>query len=223
MRQAVIRWVPLYLILSFALLASAEVKITIGHNTPQNANTDFHFSEVPPPSSKDAAADAKLAIVVGGPDGNSGGLAALTDGHLPTMPDEPSANFFFEQGEPGGRFLIDLGHNIDIAQVNTYSWHTDTRAPQLYNLYVSDGSGADFELHPDEHTDPATRGWKLLAAVDTRPKSGVMGGQYGVSISDSSGSLGQYRYLLFDCAETEARDDFGNTFYSEVDVVEVKK
>jgi len=27
-----------------------------------------------------------------------------------------------------------------------------------------------------------------------------------------------YRYLLFDCYATENSDDYGNTFYSEVDV-----
>jgi hypothetical protein len=58
-----------------------------------------------------------------------------------------------------------------------------------------------------------------VANVDTRPASGPDGGQYGVSISDSSGSLGQFRYLLFDMARTEDRDPFGNTFYSEIDVV----
>jgi hypothetical protein len=55
--------------------------------------------------------------------------------------------------------------------------------------------------------------------VDTRPRQGEGGGQYGVSITDASGVLGKYRYLLFVCVATEADDDWGNTFYSEVDVV----
>ena len=58
-----------------------------------------------------------------------------------------------------------------------------------------------------------------MASVDTRPRQGVGGGQYGVSISASSGALGKYRYLLFDSVPTEYEDPFGNTFYSEVDVV----
>src|SRR5207244_5303969 len=55
--------------------------------------------------------------------------------------------------------------------------------------------------------------------VDTRTKSGDGGGQYGVSISDSDGVLGKYRYLLFDMSRTENEDPFGNTFYSEITVI----
>jgi len=43
------------------------------------------------------------------------------------------------------------------------------------------------------------------------------------SISDPAGALGKYRYLLFDIVATEMEDDWGNTFYSEVDVVAKKK
>src|SRR5262249_19351585 len=51
-------------------------------------------------------------------------------------------------------------------------------------------------------------------------KEGAGGGQYGVSISDSEGSIGSYRYVLFDMARTENQDPFGNTFYSEIDVID---
>ena len=50
-----------------------------------------------------------------------------------------------------------------------------------------------------------------------------MGGQYGVSVADSNGAaIGRYRYLLFDIFRTESDDAFGNTFYSEIAVVEKK-
>ena len=48
----------------------------------------------------------------------------------------------------------------------------------------------------------------------------LMGGQYGVSISDSIGAIGSYRYLLFVTSRTEDHDDWGNTFYSEIDVID---
>src|SRR5579864_5219770 len=67
---------------------------------------------------------------------------------------------------------------------------------------------------------PATCGWKLIATVDTRPKHGDSGGQYGVSISDSSGTLGKFRYLLFDSIPSEDDDPWGSTFFSEINVVE---
>jgi hypothetical protein len=60
----------------------------------------------------------------------------------------------------------------------------------------------------------------VLATVDTRPNDETNdGGQWGVSISDAAAGLGKFRYLLFDCYITEAADDFGNTFYSEIDVI----
>ena len=36
--------------------------------------------------------------------------------------------------------------------------------------------------------------------------------------TDSNGSLGKFRYFLFDISPTENRDPFGNTFYCEIDV-----
>ena len=63
-----------------------------------------------------------------------------------------------------------------------------------------------------------TCGWQFIATVSTL-KDGEEGGQYAVSVTNSNGNLGKYRYLLFDCYVTEMNDDWGNTFYSEVDVV----
>jgi len=114
---------------------------------------------------------------------------------------------------------MDLGNAIEIVQVNTYSWHPNTRGPQVYKLWASDGTDAKFNAEPKGSIDPTTCGWKLIAVVDTRSKEGNDGGQYGVSIQNSSGSLGKFRYLLFDCFVTETADDWGNTFYSEVDVI----
>jgi hypothetical protein len=59
----------------------------------------------------------------------------------------------------------------------------------------------------------------LIATIDTRPEKGEGGGQYGVSITDTTGNLGKFRYLLFDSVPTELDDPFGNTFFSEVDVL----
>jgi hypothetical protein len=110
----------------------------------------------------------------------------------------------------------------DIASVNSYSWHPGTRAPQVYRLYASDGADPNFNLMPGVKIDPSTCGWREIAFVDTRKQEGDRGGQYGVSIADTSGSLGRYRYLLFDVYETESDDPWGNTFYSEIDVVAKK-
>ncbi|MEO8381917.1 MAG: glycoside hydrolase family 47 protein, partial [Acidobacteriota bacterium] len=58
-----------------------------------------------------------------------------------------------------------------------------------------------------------------LAFVDTRQTHGDEGGQYVVTIAGDQGKLGRFRYLLFDAFETESEDAWGQTFYSEVDVL----
>ena len=175
---------------------------------------------MPPPASNDAASKAKFTLVDGRRDDAGGELTVLHDGKLPTEEDQPERNFFFAQGQDGGRLAIDLGKAIEVKQVNTYSWHPGTRGPQVYKLYAADGAAPGFNAEPKKGTDPAKCGWKLVAAVDTRPGSGEAGGQYGVSVSDSAGAIGKYRYLLFDISATEKDDAFGNTFYSEINVID---
>ncbi len=196
----------------------AEVKVAVERNANTTAEPEFKFKNIPGPVRGDAASKLKFTIVDGRSDPNGSNIRKLTDGMLPEEEDDPGANFFFEAGTDGGRLQLDLGSIIDIKQVNSYSWHTATRAPQVYTLYAADGAADGFNPAPKRGTDPATCGWKRLANVDTRPKTGRPGGQYGVSIADSAGSLGKYRYLLFDVSPTEDRDQFGNTFYSEIDV-----
>ena len=213
-------WVMSAMVLmGMAAVARGEVKVTVDYNSVATASAAFRFKTVPAPVKNDAGAGAVMTLVAGESDGNGADLAALTDGLVPKEEDEPAANFFFDAGTLGGRFRMDLGSVIGIDQVNTYSWHPNTRGPQVYKLYASDGTGTGFNAAPKEGVDPAGCGWKLIATVDTRPPQGDGGGQYGVSIADSSGPLGKFRYLWFVCIATEADDDWGNTFYSEVDVV----
>ena len=207
------------IVLLAGLISRAEVKAIVERNQGEQATGAFKFKKVPAPSTNDAATKAKFEIVEGDQDQAGGDLDKLHDGKLPTEEDQPAENFFFAQNADGGRILIDLDQPTEIKQVNTYSWHTDTRAPQVYKLYASDGKSGEFEPKPKREKDPEKVGWKLIASVDTRPKDGAPGGQYGVSVSDSEGALGKYRYLLFDIHRTESDDPFGNTFYSEIDVV----
>jgi len=159
-------------------------------------------------------------VVDGEADSNSGGLDKLHDGKLPGDADQPEENFFFQAGSDGGRLQVDLGHAISVRQVNTYSWHPGTRGSQIYKLYAADGVATNFNAAPKTGTAPGQCGWKLVASVNTKPKSEDGGGQYGVSIASTGGDLGNFRYLLFDISATERDDDFGNTFFSEIDVVD---
>jgi hypothetical protein len=216
--------VPALLAASIVLMpisvSLAEVKIVVERNSNDHAGAGFAFKNIPAPSQNDAATQATFTLVEGRRDGNSGDLDKLHDGRTPTEEDQPAENFFFSAGTDGGRLLIDLGRAVEIKQVNTYSWHANTRGPQVYRLYGSDANAAAFDARPKRGTDPETCGWRLVARVDARPAEREPGGQYGVSISGSGGILGRYRYLLFDIARTEEADPFGNTFYSEIDVVD---
>ncbi len=203
------------------LLAHAEVAVTVGHNQNDDATAAFKFKNVPSPSAGNAAMRAKFTIVDGDIDPNSGDLSKLNDGKLPDTEDQPDENFFFNAGTSGGRLEADLGGVIGIKQINTYSWHSNTRGPQVYKLYASDGASKDFNVAPTNGVNPETCGWKLIATVNTKAKDDDdNGGQYGVSISDTNGTVGKYRYLLFDIASTESDDDFGNTFFSEINVID---
>lgn len=211
----------LSLILFAASVAvNAQTKITIDHNTGAAINAEWKFKSVPSPAKSDAATNARLLVVDGPVDGNSAGVEALTDGIFPNSDDQPRRNFFIAPGSGGARVLMDLGKITNVAQINSYSWHPGSRGPQVYRVWVSDGSSASFNEAPKANVDPRSCGWRVLATVDTRSNDETRdGGQWGVSITDASGSLGKFRYLLFDCYVTEVADDFGNTFYSEIDVL----
>jgi len=204
-------------VLAVAGAARGEVTAAVGHNpSPQSA--EFKFDAVVPPSANDAGAKAKFTVVDGTPDQNGGGVSALNDGRVPAGEDVPRANFFFAAGTDGGRVVADLGAAIDVKQVNTYSWHRADRGPQVYKLYGSDGTAPGFNAGPKKGTDPATAGWTLVAAVDTR-KQGAAGGQHAASVGGDK-PLGKFRYLLFDISRTGTADGFDNTFFGEIDVVD---
>jgi hypothetical protein len=209
-------------LMSFALLLQDHIKISVDRNSNTTATSAFRFKSVPPPAKDDAAANAKVMLLDGDVDPNGAALSGLTDGLAPTTEDQPGASIFFTAGTGGGRFRIDLGKAIEIAQINTYSWHPGSRGPQVYRVWGSDESNPKFNAEPRGTIDLASCGWTQIALVDTRSSQGQDGGQYGVSISSSLGSLGTYRYLVFDCYVTEVADNWGNTFYSEVDVVAKK-
>ena len=204
--------IPIWLML---MLLFSDVKVTFDRNSNSTATREFKFKNIASPAKDDAAANAKLTLIDGDLDQGSAELAALVDGRLPHDEDEPGSNVYFRAGSSGGRFRMDFATPIDIAQVNTYSWHPNSRGPQLYKLYASDGSDPKFNPDPKRGIDPASQGWKFIALVSTLPEQGDDGGQYAASVSN----VGKYRYLLFDCYVTELYDNWGNTFYSEIDVI----
>lgn len=208
-------------LLSLTTIGAATVQVD--HVPPKEATADTPYTNVPAPSANDTATLAQFSLVDGSIPPGSGGLSALHDGRMPANSDAPGTCCFFQGGTLEARVKIDLGRAINIAQINTYSWHKGSRAPQFYRVFGSDGSASDFNAAPKVGVNPAKCGWTAIATVDTRPaKPHDMGGRDAVSVSDPSGSLANYRYLLFEMFVTETVDMYGHTFYGEIDVIEKK-
>lgn len=211
------------------LLAAAFVSGTTLHAAPavvaghSPADAGFRVGKVSTPAVDDAAARATLELVDGRADAASGPLTVLTDGKIPADQDSPRENFFFAMNTGGGRLRMDLGAVIPLKSIGTYSWHPGGRGPQVYEVFAADGSARDFNPAPKQGSDPSRAGWQRIAKVDTRPRQGSGGGQHGVEILQEDGKLlGEFRYLLFDIARTDDADPHGNTFFSEIDVVDAR-
>lgn len=209
--------VPLWCaLLATAPARAAEVTIQTGHSRDDAA---FKLDPVPAPAVDDAATGATFKIIGGTADPNSrAGLDALHDGKVPSGDDDPGSNFFFAREPAKGRLLIDLGKLTDIKSVDTYSWHQGGRAGQHYTLYAADGSASGFQAEPAAGTDPEKAGWTLLGKVDTAEKGP---GQHAVEFSGGKdGTLGKNRYLLLETSPNEDASGFGQTFFSEIDVID---
>lgn len=68
----------------------------------------------------------------------------------------------------------------------------------------------------------ASATWSPFDSAGRMPATEMLPATIGVRINDAGGTLVRYRYLLFDFFDTEGDDNWGNTFYSEVDVLERK-
>lgn len=198
-------------------VASIQAKVRMRYSSQ---GVDFRFDDVPRPMENDAASSARFALIDSEFDRSGGGPVVLNDGRIPTGADQSKNNFCFRKGSQGGRILVDLGRAVSIKEVNSYSWHSGVRAPQVYAVYGADEESKDFVVDPARGVDPATVGWRRLASVDTRTQSGAGAGQYGVSISAENGTLGSYRFLLFLISVAKPDDPLGNTSYSEIDVID---
>ncbi len=211
--------IPLRLLAVTLALAIPNVRaeekplITARHSA---GGTGFKIEPLLPPASNDAATGATFTLVDGQRDPNGGSLDVLHDGKVPGGDDDPAANFFLARGTKSARLAVDLGRSIAVQSVATYSWHGGVRGPQHYQLYATDGAAKDFNAAPAAGTDPAACGWQLLASVDTRAAGG---GQHVISIA-AAAPLGTFRHLLFDLRPSSDSDVFGQTFFSEIDIVD---
>lgn len=199
---------------SLSLAATLKVESAFSEK-----DSDFRVEPVVPPSTNDAAKDAKFTIIDGRPARRRGDpTAVLHDGRVPSEAEERGQNFSFEEAT-GGRIVVDLGKPISIKEINTYSWHPEARGPQNYELFAAKGDEANFSDSPKRPTDPTTASWVSLTKVNTTEKG--KGGQHLVSIRNTeTGPVGEYRYLLFDIQPATAGEPMTNTTFNEIDVVD---
>ncbi len=173
------------------------------------SNTDFTAGSnpIPNPSATDLAQSATFSVTGSLPHPASGTVSVLNNGVLQPGNDDPGNSYFSDAAaatmtapaQNGDYTLtIDLGLRAFISSINTYSRHNGdgTRAPQDYSLLGSlDGV----------HFTPITSVSNTFAG----------GGAYGNSITDTTGTIGLYRYLEFQIVPPNGSS---GSFYSEIDV-----
>ena len=181
-------------------------------------NGTFVFDTVPSNSSTDLA-NGILPTLVGALN-NSSSLANLTNGPAQLALANNISESTVANNGASPRFIIDLGSVKAVKEFNTYSAHSGERAAQKYTLYVATGAEPGFNAAPVTAVDPTTVGWTLLADVDTTPLGVTGNAQHGVSVRDSTGKLGDYRYFMMAVLPVGTLAT-ARTNYGEADVVAV--
>jgi Peptidase of plants and bacteria len=211
----------LYGLLSFFVAVSiggdgvAEVEVT---SELSQDGSYFRFENVPLPAIDDAGSKGKWTVIAGQMDANSGSIECLFDGRVPTAADQPSENFFFAAVTPNGLIALDLDKVTEVAEIVSYSWHADSRAPQFFAVYAATGDEPGFAFPDSIDGISKTPCWKKIASANSG-QANQSGGQHAVRISDPDATLGNFRHLLFEMNATEPGNRFSHTFFSEIDVI----
>lgn len=192
---------------------------------PGTESKAFTFPTIPPPSRNDYADASKGMARVSVPTGKllqrpnwEVNPLSLLDGKGQSVPDSPKESVFLEK-EDGtyGNLLIDLGKEIGIERVNSYSWHQHpkvkshkNRARQVFTLY-----GFKDKKLPNSGLPASESGWNRIARVNSDHFFDVhkdidRPAQQACSIFASKGKIGFFRYLLIEV--------HGPTFFGEIDV-----
>lgn len=205
------------------LLGSAAVMASPWVRTEQlnPADPAWRFKTLPLPSKSDLATGAQVTMAGNRFEPAAADGSVLVNGRLPEDSlDLTEAALLSNANADGGNLVIDLGKPQRIAAVACYSWHEwdvdqGSRGPQVFTLYGS----------AEDHPDPTRLAeWTKLADVDTRPnRTGAnWNGQHGALISDTSGTLGDFRHLMFvlrrTCSPLQPSPNQTGTLFAEIDV-----
>jgi len=190
-----------------ALMVSCLVAQAVTINSYNNWTT------VPNNTTGDVALGKTVTLCDGSLQGDSQPVSALTDGLWQTSNDNP-AHSVYVAWAGNARVSIDLTQTPAITEIDTWSWHSGVRAPQEYYVWgaaspSATGTGLTFASYAFGGTGLAGAGYTLIGHVATGTASGQWTTQF-------SGSIGSYRYLVFDIAPSPNAG--AGTFYGEIAV-----
>jgi hypothetical protein len=134
-------------------------------------------------------------------------LPRLNDGEMSLTDDDTRRSTWLDGGP--ARLVMDLGAEIDIDRINTFSRHRSDRAPQKFVLYGACGTSL-----PDPAARTLGAAWQRIGAVDTTPLG--QGGMHVSSIAAQREFLGRFRCLLWVLEPINKADQ--GTFLTEIDV-----
>jgi hypothetical protein len=209
------------------------IRIETGDETPA-----FQFPTIPPPTDSDFAdqrqGNTSVEWLPTDPTDKrnhlappSGPVDLVIDGRAQSGEDEPAESLFFRDGA-NGLILIDLGREVPVSKINTYSWHRNLEAPDLrrraVQRYTLWGCGA--EKPPAQPNSEINAGWTRIARVNTDAFFGVREEpdrppQQACSIfSGGNKAIGSFRYLLFEVSPTPMPEGMRprHTFFGEIDI-----
>ena len=202
--------------------ASFYANIEVRTEQLNPASLEWRFKDVPRPSKSDVAQEAKVTLSGNSREPAAADCSVLVNGRMPSDSlDLSEGNLLSNANADGGSILIDLRKVQPVVALNTYSWHEfnvdqGSRGPQVYALY---GSGAEEQPGPKNLS-----AWTKIADVDTRPNTtgAKWNGQHGVSITSSTGKIGDFRYLMLVLQRTrsplQSNVNMTATLFSEIDV-----
>jgi hypothetical protein len=201
------------------------IRIESGDGSPA-----FRFPSIESPTDTDYAdfsqGVAHARLLQGYPAAESAPISNLLDGAGQTHADSAKESVFLANNDDG-LVLLDLGQKVSVTKVNTYSWHRNplsendcVRATQKFTLY-----GFSEDTLPSTEGLLENHGWEFIGSVNTDDYFGVSDSQLrpeqqASSITAASGSLGRFRYLLWQVRPTQTGPTSAdyNTFFGEFDV-----
>jgi len=176
-------------------------------------NTYNNWTTVPNTTTDDVALGKTVTLCDGTLNSNSQPVSALTDGLWQTSNDNPG-NSVFGSDFTSYRVSIDLANSYTVSEIDAWSWHKDYRAPQEYYVWgaaspSTTGTSLKFNTYAFGG-GLASAGYTMLGHVMT----GTANGKWTTRLS---GSIGSYRYLVFDIAPAPVSPHLG-TFLGEIAV-----